>query len=69
MQHMYKNILKVGNGDHKFLRFPYLQDKNFEVLHSAIALDKVDLESAETVKTKPAVNDSGFITYKKNQFY
>ena len=28
-----------------------------------MALDKVDLEGAETVKVKPTGNDSGFIIY------
>ena len=40
----------------------YLQDKKFEVLCSAVLLDKVDLECSETVKAKPTENDSGYIT-------
>ena len=32
-------------------------------MRSAIALDKVDLECAGTVKNKPTGNASGFITY------
>ena len=32
-------------------------------MQSAIELDKVDLVCAETVKSKPTVNYSGFITY------
>ena len=63
MQRMYQNILEEGNGDHKFLRCLDLQDNNFEVLCSEIALDKVDIECEGTVKTKTTVNDSGFITY------
>ena len=60
---MYQNILKEGNGDHIFLRCPYLEDNKCEIMRSDIALDKVDLECAETVKSKPAGNDSDFITY------
>ena len=41
----------------------YLQDNNFEVLVSAIALDKVDLNCAYTFKAKPTRNSSDFITY------
>ena len=63
MQHMYENILKEGNYSHKFSRSPDLQENNFQVLHSEIALDKVDLGCAATVKDKPTGNDSDFITY------
>ena len=63
MQHMYQNILKESDDYHKFLRCPDLWDNNFEVLSLEIALDKVDLECAETVKSKPTGNDSGFIPY------
>ena len=40
MQRLYYNFLKEGNSDHKFLRCPDLWDNNFDVLRSAIALDK-----------------------------
>ena len=60
---MYQKILKQFNGDNNYLRCPYLRDKNFEVLRLVIALDKNDLECAETYKAKPNGNDSGFITY------
>ena len=60
---MYKNILKEGNIDHKFLRCPDLRDNDFGDLRSEITLDKVDLDYSETVKARPTVNDSGFITY------
>ena len=60
---MYQNLLKEGNGHHKFLRCPDLRDNDFEVLHSEITLDKVDLEFAQTIKYKPTANDSYFITY------
>ena len=60
---MYQNIFKESDSNHKFLRFPYLQDKNFEVLRSSTALDKVGLDSAGTVRAKPTVKYSGFITY------
>ena len=63
MQCLYQNLFKEGNGDHKYLMFTDIRDNNFEVLHSAIALDKVDLEFSETVKAKPTKNNSGFITY------
>ena len=32
-------------------------------MRSTIALDKIDLDCAETVKDKPTVNGSVFITY------
>ena len=60
---MYHKLLNKGNGDHKFLTCPDLIYNNFEVLRSAISLDKVEFECAETVKAKPTRNDSGFITY------
>ena len=63
IQCIYKSLLKEGNGGHKYLRFPYLSDKKFEVLRVAILLDKVELLCTETVKEKPTVNYSGFITY------
>ena len=50
---MYQNILKEGNGNHNYLMCIYLQDKNFEVICSAIALDIVDMVCVETVKDKP----------------
>ena len=40
-----------------------LWDNNFEILHSEVALDKVELVCEETVKSKPTGNDSGFIIY------
>ena len=46
MQRIYKRLLKEGNGYHKYLRCSDLQDKNFEILRSAILLDKVDLVCA-----------------------
>ena len=65
---MYHNLLKEGNGDHKYLRCLDIWDNNFEVLRSEIAFDKVDYERAETVEDKPVGNNSGFITYlKQNQ--
>ena len=44
IQRLIQNLFKEGNGDHKYLRCPYLRDNNFEVLCSKIALDKVNLE-------------------------
>ena len=32
-------------------------------MRSEISFDKVDLECAETVKSRTRINDSGFITY------
>ena len=60
---MYQKILKEGNGKNKYLRCPDLQYNSFEVLRSAIAQDKTDLECEETVEAKNSGNDSGFITY------
>ena len=52
MQHLYQNILKESNGDHKYLRCPDIRDNNFEVMRPAITLDKVDQNCAETVEKK-----------------
>ena len=54
---------KISYGNHRYLRCPYLQDKNFGVLRSSITLDKADLVCSETLKDKPTINDSGLITY------
>ena len=59
---MYQKILKEVHGDKKYLRCTDTREKNFEVLRSAIELDKSDLECAGSVKYKPTENDSGFIT-------
>ena len=53
MQRLYQNILKEDNGDQKCLMCADLRDNNFGVICSEIALDKVDLECAETFKDKP----------------
>ena len=63
MWRSYQIILKEGNGDQEYLRFSDIQDKNFEFMCSSIALDKVKLDCAETVQTKPTRNNSGFIAY------
>ena len=42
--------LKEGNGDHKYLRCPVISEYKFDILRSEIALDKIDLDCAETVK-------------------
>ena len=55
--------MKEGNSDYKYSRGIDIWDNKIEVLCSAIALDKVDLDCAETVKDKTTINDSGFITY------
>ena len=65
MQLLYQSFLKEGNGDQKYLRCPDLQENNFDLLCSSIALDKVNLECSETVKDKSTKNDSGFITYSR----
>ena len=62
-QHMYRNIFKEGNGDHKYFRYPDLRTNNFEVMCSDIEFDKVNMVCEETVKYKLTGNDSGFITY------
>ena len=46
-----------------FSRCPDLQDNNFDLLHSAISLDKADLGCAVTIKARHTRNDSGFINY------
>ena len=43
IQRMYHNVLTEVNGNNKYLMCPNLQYNNFEVLHSAIELDKADL--------------------------
>ena len=60
---MYQNLFKEVNIDHNFLRYPDLRDNNFEFLRLTIALDKVNLDFAATVKSKPTGNDSVFIAY------
>ena len=60
---MYQKLLKEGNGDYRFIRFPDLRYNNFEVLCSVIALDKINLDCAENVKSKATGNYSSFITY------
>ena len=57
MQRICQNILKEGNGDHKYLRCQNIWDNNFEVMRSEIALDKVDMACAETIKDKYNGND------------
>ena len=57
MQHMYQMIFKVGDSDHKHLRCPDFWDEKFEVTHLEITLDKIDLDCAENVKSKPTGND------------
>ena len=69
MQHIYQNILKEGNGNHKYLRCTDLRDNNNEFMCSEIALDKVDLMREENVKTKPTRNSSGFITYSNTIYF
>ena len=49
MKHIYQRIFKEVNGDHKYLMCSYFQDKNFEVICAAIALDKIYLEYEDTV--------------------
>ena len=61
--------MKEGNGDQKYLRCTDLQDNNFEVMNSEIALDKVYLECAEKFKAKTNGNDSGFITYSNTIYF
>ena len=60
---MYQNIFKEGIGGHKYLRCTYLRYTIFEVLHLEIELDKIDLDCAENIRSKPVRNYSGFITY------
>ena len=65
---MYNDILKEFNGDHKFLRCTNLRNNSFEFMRSTIALDKLDLVCAETIKAKPDGNYSVFITYSERLF-
>ena len=53
----WKKVIAIPN----ILRCTDLQNKNYEVLRSTIALEKVNLDCSETVKSKPTRNDSGFI--------
>ena len=48
-QRMYQNLLKEGNGYHKYLSCLDLQDNNFEVVRSKIAYNKISLSFAENV--------------------
>ena len=63
MHRIYHRLLKKVNEYHKYFKCPYLQGKDFDVLHRAIALDKIYLTCVEKVKSKPDINDAGFITY------
>ena len=38
-------------------------------MRAAITLDKVDLVCADTVRSKPAENDAGFVTYSKTKYF
>ena len=60
---IYHRLLKEVNEYQKYFKYPYLQGKDFDVLHRAIALDKIYLTFVEKVKSKPDRNDAGFITY------
>ena len=68
MQHIYQTPLKEGNGYHKYLQCPDIQDNNFEIMCSTISLNKVDLACSKTVKAKPTGNYSGFITYSNTVY-
>ena len=46
-----------------------LRYNNFEIICSAIALDKVYLACAEMVKAKPTGNYSVFITYSNTIYF
>ena len=63
MKCLHHNLLKEVNVDNKYLSCLDIWDKKFEVFRSLIALNKVNLDFAETVKAKPTRNDLGFITY------
>ena len=58
---MHQRFLKEGHDDNKFLKCPDLQEKQFEVLRSEIASDKIDPDCAENVKAKTTGNDSVFM--------
>ena len=49
--------------------FNDLQDNKFDGMRPAIALDKVGLVCAETVKAKPTGNNSGYTTYANTISY
>lgn len=66
---MYQRLLKEGNRYHNDLRCPDIRNKFFEILSSAIALDKVDMECAETVISKTTGYDSGFIHHPNKIYY
>ena len=44
MQYLYQKLLEESNGDHKYLMCTDILETNIEVLRSAIALDKIDLD-------------------------
>ena len=69
MKNTHRILLKEGNGDQNYLRCLYLQDNNFDILFSDMALYKVDLACAKTVKLKPTRNDSGFITNSNTIYF
>ena len=69
MYWIYQSLLKEVNGGNKYLGFPYLLDNNFEVMCTAIALDKIYLVCTDTVREKYTVNDAGFITYSNKIYF
>ena len=57
-----QRILREGNGDHKYLRCPYLQDKFLGYVYRYF-IYKVEFVCAQKDRAKPTSNYSGFITY------
>ena len=49
MYFIYQRIFKEGYGNHKYLRFPYLQYNNFNILRTGISFNKVDLVCLDRV--------------------
>ena len=69
MHHVYHVLLKEVNGDHKYLRLPYLWDNKFEVMIAATTLDKIYLECKDIVRAKPTGNYEGFIAYSNTIYF
>ena len=69
MQCIYQRLLKEGNGDHKYLRYPDIWNNNFEVMLIAIKLDRIEIAWVEIVIAKIIGNDAGFITYSNKIYF
>ena len=55
--------------DHKYKRYPDLLNDDFDVLHAAIPLIKIELVWTDIARSKITVNDTRFIRYSKTIYF